>query len=67
MSITDVITAETSVRLSAFLGHDESDVIADLVKNFGLDAKAAIALVTREYTRQQIIDDQDAADAEFDA
>lgn len=60
-----VISPEASVRLSAFLGHDENDVIGDLVKNFGLDHVAATALVTREYTRQQIIDDQDAADAEF--
>jgi hypothetical protein len=61
-----VISAESSVRMSAYLGHDQHDVIKDLIENFGLDHIEATALVTREYARRQTIDDQDAADAEFD-
>lgn len=58
--------AEQVARTSAFMGHDKSDVIRNLMTNYGLGWVEATQLVTREYLRRRRINDQDAANAEFD-
>lgn len=60
------VEAESTVKLSAFLGHDEADVIADLQENYGMSFDEATALVAKEYTRRRTLDEQDAIDAEHD-
>lgn len=53
------------VRLSAFLGHEQDEVIATLVRH-GMPSDEATKLVAREYERRQQIDDEDARNDEFD-
>jgi hypothetical protein len=57
--------AEETARQSAALGDEKADVIRKLMREHGLSWVDATQLVTREYLRQRRIEDQNAADAEF--
>jgi hypothetical protein len=53
-----VLKPQDSVRISAFLGHKQEDVVRSLVKD-GMEADQAHRLVAREYAERARIDAED--------
>lgn len=64
--VAEIFTLRQYCDLAAFLNWDVNRTVDAIMDIFKVDFATAVSEMTRSTTRRQMIDDQDAADAEFD-